>query len=88
MKSFLYPAVLYKDKDEEGYTIALHDLGIVTDGKTVEDAFKSAQEYLWAMVTCAEKFECLIEAPSTFEKVASENKNNLVILVYAAVWDD
>ncbi len=87
MKSFLYPAVLYKDKDNGGYTIALHDLGIVTEGKTVEDAFKSAQEYLWALVACAEKFDCLIDAPSTFEKVAKENKGNLVILVYAALVD-
>ena len=91
MKELVYPAVLYKD-DERGtntgwYTISINDLGIVTEGETIVDAYIKAKEYLCAMVDCAIKFDCEIESPSDFEKVYKENntgKNkNIVLLVDA-----
>ena len=91
MKELVYPAVIYKD-DERGtntgwYTISIEDLGIVTEGETVVDAYIKAKEYLCAMVDCAIKFDCEIESPSDFEKVYKENnkgKNkNIVLLVDA-----
>ena len=91
MKELVYPAVIYKD-DENGtgtgwYTIAIQDLGIVTEGASIVDAYIKAKEYLCAMVDCAIKFDCEIESPSDFEKVYKENnkgKNkNIVLLVDA-----
>ena len=91
MKELVYPAIIYKD-DERGtntgwYTIAIQDLGIVTEGATIVDAYIKAKEYLCAMVDCAIKFDCEIESPSDFEKVYRENnqgKNkNIVLLVDA-----
>ena len=87
MKELVYPAVLIKD-DEKGtntgwYTISIQDLGIVTEGETVVDAFIKAKEYLCAMVDCAIKFDCEIEAPSDFEKIYKANKSNIVLLVDA-----
>ena len=84
MKELVYPAVLYKDEENDAYTIAIHDLGIVTDGKTVEDAYINAREHLTAMFECAIRLDCEIEAPSPFIKVWNENKKeNIVILVDA-----
>lgn len=91
MKELVYPAVLYKD-DESGtntgwYTISIADLGIVTEGETVVDAYIKAKEYLCAMVDCAIKFDCEIESPSDFDKVYRDNnkgnKKNIVLLVDA-----
>ena len=50
MKNLVYPAVVYKDENDGGFTIAIHDLGIVTEGETVVDAYIKAKEYLCAMV--------------------------------------
>ncbi len=87
MKELVYPAVIYKDENNMGYTIAIHDLGIVTDGETIVDAFIKAKEYLCAMVDCAIKFDCDIESPSDFETVYKKNntkkENNIVLLVDA-----
>lgn len=87
MKELVYPAILYKD-DEKGtntgwFTISVPDLGIVTEGEDVVKAYIKAKEYLCAMVDCAIKFDCEIEAPSDFEKLYNENKNNIVLLVDA-----
>ena len=85
MKDLVYPAVIYKDENNMGYTIAIHDLGIVTDGETVVDAYIKAKEYLCAMVDCAIKFDCDIESPSDFETVYKKNtkEKNIVLLVDA-----
>lgn len=83
MKDMIYPAVLYKDKETGWYTIALHDLGIVTQGETVEDAFVSAKEYLGTMCECAVKFDCEIDAPTPFLDVWTKNKDSIVLLVDA-----
>lgn len=91
MKDLVYPAVLYKD-DEKGsntgwYTISIQDLGIVTEGETIVDAYIKAKEYLCAMVDCAIKFDCEIEAPSDFEEIYKKNNKgkvkNIVLLVDA-----
>lgn len=87
MKNLVYPAVLYRDEETGSYTIILKDLGIVTDGETVEDAYIRAKGHLCAMVDCAIKFDCDIEAPTEFLKVYKENnkgkEKNIVLLVDA-----
>lgn len=87
MKDLVYPAILYKD-DEKGtntgwYTIQIKDLDIVTEGETVVDAYIKAKEYLCALINCAIKFNYEIEAPTDFDKVYKENKNNIVLLIDA-----
>lgn len=83
MKDLIYPAVLYKDKETGWYTIAIHDLGIVTQGETVENAYVNAKDYLSAMCECAVKFECEIDAPSPFIDVWNKNKGSIVLLIDA-----
>jgi len=87
MKDLVYPAVVYKDEDNNGYTIAIHDVGVFVDAETIVDAYIKAKEYLCAMVDCAIKFDCEIEAPSDFEKIYNDNNNgkvkNIVLLIDA-----
>ena len=87
MKDLVYPAVVYKDDNNQGFTIAIQDLGIVTDGETVVDAYIKAKEYLCAMIDCAIKFDCEIESPSDFEKIYNDNNSgkakNIVLLIDA-----
>ena len=83
MKDLVYPAVVYKDEEGNGYTIAIEDVGIYTDGETIVDAYIRAKAHLCAMVDCAIKVDCEIEAPSDFEKVYVDNKGKIVLLVDA-----
>ena len=87
MKDLVYPAVVYKDEENNGYTIAIHDVGVFVDAETIVDAYIKAKEYLCAMVDCAIKFDCEIEAPSDFEKIYNDNNNgkvkNIVLLIDA-----
>mgnify|MGYP005763021347 FL=1 len=88
MKELVYPAILFKD-DESGtntgwYTIKIPDLGIITDGDSVESAYIKAKGDLCSLVDCAIKFDCEIESPTDFEKVYKEyGKKNIVLLVDA-----
>jgi len=91
MKDLVYPAVLYKD-DEKGtntgwYTIVIQDLGIITEGETVVDAYIKAKGYLCSMVDCAIKYDCEIEAPTDYMEVYNANNNdkvkNIVLLIDA-----
>ena len=87
MKDLVYPAIVIKD-DEKGsntgwYTISIPDVGIVTEGETVVAAYIKAKEYLCAMVDCAIKFDCDIEAPTDFDEIYKSNKNDIVLLVDA-----
>ena len=87
MKDLVYPAVVYKDENGDGYTIAIHDVGVFVDAETIVDAYIKAKEYLCAMVDCAIKFDCEIEAPSDFVKIYNDNNKgkvkNIVLLVDA-----
>ena len=91
MKDLVYPAVVYKDDDNGTntgwFTISIQDLGIVTEGETIVDAYIKAKEYLCAMVDCAIKFDCDIEAPSDFETVYQANNKgkskHIVLLIDA-----
>lgn len=83
MKDLVYPAVFIKDKETPSYTVTIPDLGIVTEGSGVVDAFIHAKEYLCAMVDCAIKFGCELETPSSYEDVCKKNKKYIVLLVDA-----
>lgn len=87
MKDLVYPAIFIKD-DEKGtntgwFTVSVPDLGIVTEGETVVDAYIKAKEYLCAMIECAIKYDCEVESPSDFEQVYNSNKKHIVLLVDA-----
>ncbi len=83
MKDLVYPAVFIKDKDTSNFTVTIPDLGIVTEGVNIVEAFINAKEYLCAMVDCAIKFGCELETPSSFDDVCKKNKKYTVLLIDA-----
>jgi len=82
MQIVSYPAVFYYDKDSDSFTVAFHDLDIVTEGGTIEDAFLRAKEFLQTFMNYAKKYDEEIAKPSSFEEVKKNNKN-IVFLVEA-----
>ncbi len=85
MKQFVFPAVLYKDTENRGYTILLNDVNICTEGSSVEDAFLRAKEMLEIYCRCAIEYNGEIEEATKYENVEAE-KSNIVLLV-DAVYD-
>jgi len=84
MSVYSYPAVFYKDEDEDGFTVAFHDLSLFTEGKTVEEAFLRAKEFLTAYIKYSKKYDEEIPEASSFDDVSKDNKN-LVFLIDAEV---
>ena len=82
MQQFVFPAVLYKDKENKGYTIILHDISVCTEGETVEDAFLRAKSFLETYCKCALEYNGTIEKSTKFEDVEAD-KENIVLLVDA-----
>ncbi len=82
MEQFVFPAVLYKDAENRGYTIILNDVNICTEGTSVEDAFLRAKEFLEVYCRCAMEYNGEIEPATKFEDVDA-GKNNIVLLVDA-----
>ena len=84
MQQFVFPAILYKDSENRGYTIILHDLSLCTEGETVEDAFLRAKDFLETYCKCALEFNGEVESATKFEDVEND-ENNIVLLVDAQI---
>jgi len=86
MQQFVFPAILYKDKENRGYTIVFHDLNICTEGSTVEDAFLRAKEFLEVYCRCALEYNGVLDEATKYVNVETETKN-IVLLVDAEIED-
>lgn len=86
MQQFVFPAVLYKDAENRGYTIILNDVNICTEGVTVEDAFLRAKEFLEVYCRCAIEYNGEVEPATKFEDV--DAGKNIVLLVDAVYEGD
>lgn len=84
MQQFVFPAVLYKDEKNRGYTIILHDISVCTEGETVEDAFLRAKSFLETYCRCALEYNGTVEKATKFEDV-EKGKEDIVLLVDAEV---
>jgi len=88
MQQFVFPAILFKDAENRGYTILLEDVNICTEGVTVEDAFLRAKDFLEVYVRCAMEYNGEVEPATKYEDVKTE-KENIVLLVDAVLdFDD
>jgi predicted RNase H-like HicB family nuclease len=86
MHQYVFPAVFIKEEDKS-YTAMIPDLGIVTDGPSIEESYLYIKDHLEVFCKYAIKFEENILLPTKFEKIAEKNKNNLVMLIDAIVND-
>ncbi len=80
-QQFVYPAVLYYDEENNNYAVAFNDLDIYTEGDSVEDAFKSAKEYLFAYLECSNHINNELEQPTSYIVVKNEHQADIVLLV-------
>ncbi|MBR4407244.1 MAG: hypothetical protein IKT27_02920 [Clostridia bacterium] len=86
IQQFLYPAVFVKGEDEVVATFP--DLGITTDGSSVEEAFLFAKDYLRVYCTYALKYEIEINRPSFFEETLEKNNRDSVMLIDAIIFPE
>lgn len=79
LQQFVYPAVFVKGPEEVVATFP--DLGITTDGGSVEEVFLFAKDYLRVYCTYATKYDLDISRPSFFEEIATKFNKDAVMLV-------
>lgn len=81
MKVVMYPAVLYYDNDADCYSVAIHDIGVFTEGETIEEAYLSAKEFLSVYTEYTIELKSDFEAATPYIDVKKENEKNIVLLV-------
>lgn len=87
MKKFVYPAVLFYDKVEKKYTIAMFDIEVYAEGNTVEEAVGNAQLFLNKYVEIAAAHSIEIPIPTDFEQMIDMYPKNMVVLVESKLDD-
>lgn len=80
-RQYLFPAVLYFDKENDKYSVAFYDLDIFTEGNSVEEAFKSAKEFLYTYIKCSLHINGDIEKATSYVVVKNEHQAEIVLLV-------
>ena len=83
MKQFVYPAVCYKDYENETTTLLLPDTDILTSGANVEEAFFGSKEYIKTFVDCSLKFAGTIPEATSFDDTMRLNPRKSVLLIDA-----
>ena len=84
MKSFVYPAIFIKDRDEDVYRVIFPDLDLTTDGSFVEEAYLFAKEMLKAYFTYIDKYDLDFNQPSDFELVKKSCESDDIIMLVDA----
>ena len=86
MKSYIYPAIFIKDKEDNVYRVLFPDLEVTTDGAIVEEAYLYAKECLKSYFKYVEKYDLDFNMPTDFEDIKrSANPNDYVMLVDATL---
>ena len=85
MKKFLYPCVIYRDEENDGYAVAFHDLGIYTEAETIERAYISAKCYLEAYCETAEELHADYPVPTSYLELQKKHPKDIIQLVYCEV---
>ncbi len=81
---FVYPAVFYKDQENDNYVVAFDDVNIFCSEKTVEEAFLTAKRLLKEYIKLSIKmYEEVQETPRTYLESAAIHKNDIVLLIDA-----
>lgn len=80
MKRFVYPMVVFENKNDKEYTVLFPDLDIVTSGNTVEEAYVKGRDYLDTYLDLAIKFDSVLPAPSTYTEAEGMNPKRIVLL--------
>ncbi|MBQ9790849.1 MAG: hypothetical protein IJW24_04615 [Clostridia bacterium] len=85
MKRFVYPMVVFEDKETSEYTVLFPDLDIVTSGNSVEEAYLKGKDYLDSYIDMAIKFESDLSSPCTYTEAKGMNPKRIVLLADSKV---
>lgn len=81
MQNFVYPAVVYKDLDNDLYVINIEDLYLVGEGNSVEEAHEHVKGLLERYIQTTLSFGLDFVPPTKFEEIRAKYPKNLVMLV-------
>ena len=84
MKTYVYPAVLYQDKDGTHY-LSIPDLNLLANGADAEESFTNGKECIKSYFDLAERFDSIIPTPSSFEEISKKYSKNKVVMIDVAV---
>lgn len=83
---YIFPAVFYRDEDNDNYVVAFDDVRIYCQGKTIEEAYFVARKYLRDFCKLSIKMYGEVqEKARTFLESRQNHKNEIVLLVDAEV---
>ena len=85
MKTFVYPAVLFEDKETNAYSIAIYDLSLFTSGETVEEAHKNMALMLTEYFKMVMEYGFDYNQPTSFNEMIERFPKQLCVLVEAQV---
>lgn len=88
MKRFVYPMVIFENKNDKEFTVLFPDLDIVTSGNTVEEAYIKGRDYLDSYLDIAVKFDSEISAPSTYVEAEGMNPKRIVLLADSKIEEE
>lgn len=84
MKTYVYPAVLYQDREGLHY-LAIPDLNLLATGTDTEEAFINGKEYIKSYFDLATRFDAIIPSPTSYEDVCKKHPKNKVVMIDVAV---
>lgn len=85
MRTFVYPAVLFEDKETNSFSIAIYDLSLFTSGANVEEAHQNMASMLTDYLKMALEYDIEFNQPTPFDKVIESFPKQLCILVEAKI---
>lgn len=77
---YVYPFVLYYEKETNSYAVKFEDIALFTEGQTVEEAYLKAKGFLEAYCKCNAYLKTECEPASDYLQVKENNKNEIVLL--------
>lgn len=80
-QQYTFPAIFFKDIENDSYTVAFADLDIFTEGDTIEEAYESAKGFLQAYIKYSIKEYGEVETASSYDDVKKMHQNDTVMLV-------
>lgn len=82
---YIYPAVVYKENDDEPFVMVLPDVNIVCEGDTIEEALKECRSQLKIYLECVKSFGANLSKASDFMKLKEKYKDEILLLVECEV---
>jgi predicted RNase H-like HicB family nuclease len=85
---YIYPAVVYKESEENLFVMVLPDVNIVCEGNSIEEALIEAKDQLKIYLKCVIQFGANLARATDFEQFREEHKDDILLLVECDVDDE